>query len=74
MHRLHTNRAVPQTLESALLVGGRGIGALEPETLGTRPTERTGVAEARAGVLEEAKSKTRRHCFEGDEDRSGELS
>lgn len=66
MHRLHTNRAVPHALENILLLSRGGVGALEPESLGTRPTEGTGEAEARAGVLEEAKSNTRRrHCALG---------
>ena len=64
MHSLHTNRAVPHALESALLLCGAGLGALEPEALGTRPAEwRRGIAERKASVVKEAKTHTRRgHC------------
>jgi hypothetical protein len=63
---LEADRAVPQTLESALLLGGfrTGIRALETASLGTRPTEGTvGIAESSPGVLEEAQTDTRRRHF-----------
>lgn len=64
MHSLHTNRAVPHALESALLLCGAGLGALEPETLGTRPAEwRRGIAERKASVVEEAETHARRRHY-----------
>lgn len=64
MHSLHTNRTVPHALESALLLCGAGLGALEPEALGTRPAEwRRGIAEREASVVKEAETHARRgHC------------
>jgi hypothetical protein len=64
MHSLHTNRAVPHALESALLLSSAGLGALEAEALGTRPAEwRRGIAERKASVVEEAETHARRrHC------------
>lgn len=60
MNGLDADGAVPQALESALLLR-RGVAALEAESLGTRPTEGTiGIAEASPSVLEEAQTNTRR--------------
>lgn len=60
MHSLHTNRAVPHALESALMLSSAGLGALESEALGTRPAEwRRGIAERKASVVEEAETHSR---------------
>lgn len=62
MHSLHTNRAVPHALESALLLrgGGAGVGALESPALTTRPAEWCrGIAERKASVVEETEADTR---------------
>lgn len=70
VHSLHTNRAVPHALESALLLGGIGpsLRALEAETLSTRPAEwRRGIAESKARTVEETESHTRRHGDYGAE-------
>lgn len=62
MHSLHTNRAIPHTLESALLLRSAGLGALEAETLGTRPAEWSrGIAKSRTSVVEETEAHARRH-------------
>lgn len=62
VHSLHTNRAVPHALESALLLRSTGFGAREAEALGTRPAEwRRGIAERKASVVHEAESHARRH-------------
>lgn len=58
MHGLNTNGAVPQTLESALLLGGGGIRALEAAS-GAKATLR--IAERSASVLEETKADTGGH-------------
>lgn len=62
MNGLDADGAVPQALESALLLR-RGVAALEAESLGTRPTEGTSaIAESRTAVLEETETNTgRRH-------------
>lgn len=63
VHSLDTDRAVPETLEGALLLRSAGLGALEAEALGTRPAERPcGIAERKARVVNEAESHARRHC------------
>lgn len=62
MHSLHTNRAIPHALESALLLRSVGLGALESEALATRPAEWSGsIAESRASIVEEAEAHARRH-------------
>lgn len=61
MHRLHTHRAIPHPLESALLLC-RSVRALEAEASAAWPAERPGgIAKGEASVVEEAKSHTRRH-------------
>ena len=60
VHSLHTDGAVPQTREGALLLRSTGLGALEAEALGARPAERPGsIAERKASVVDEAESHTR---------------
>lgn len=62
MHSLHTNRTIPHTLEGALLLRRAGLGALESETLGTRPAEWSrSIAECRTSIVEEAEAHARRH-------------
>lgn len=69
VNSLHTDRAVPHALESALLGGiGTSLSAREAETLGTRPAEwRSGIAESKASAVEETESHARRHGEYGAE-------
>lgn len=64
MHRLHTNRAIPHTLENTLLLRGTGTepGALGSEAPGTRPAEwPSRIVKSKARVVQEAEADTRRH-------------
>lgn len=71
MDGLHTHRAVPQALESALLLrgAGAGFGALEAPALATLPAEwGSGIAEGSTRVVKEAETHARRHGGGGESD------